>query len=95
MATLSEADRLRVWRGLMRYASSQGMELDGMVKSDLKDAVDATDDWIDANQSSFNTALPSAAQTNLTLAQKTLMFCVVAVMRVDPEFVRRLLGVID
>lgn len=95
MATLSEADRLRVWRGFMRYASSQGMELDGMVKSDLKAAIDATDDWIDANQSSFNTALPSAAQTNLTLAQKTIMFCATAAMRVSPEFARALLGEVD
>lgn len=95
MPALSEADRLRVWRGLMRYASDNGLVIDGMLKSDLRAAVDATDDWIDANAAAFNSSLPAAAQTNLTAAQKTIMFCAIAAMRVGPEWARRLLGEVD
>lgn len=94
MATLPEADRARVWRGLMRYLSGLRQALD-LSKTELRAAVDATDTWIDDNQASYNSALPSAAQTNLTTAQKTLLFCVVAAMRVSSAFCRGLVGEVD
>jgi hypothetical protein len=50
-------------------------------KADLAAAVNATDDWIEANQAAFNTALPTAFKNNATLAQKTLLFCYVAMRR--------------
>lgn len=50
-------------------------------KGDLRAAVDATDTWIDSNQASFNSALPAAFRTNASLAQKTLLFCYVAMRR--------------
>jgi len=53
----------------------------GITKPDLKAAVDATDDWIEANQTSFNTALPQPFRSNATLAQKTFLFCYVAMRR--------------
>ena len=94
MAVLSEADRARIWRGLMRYASRELQEV-ALSKSDLRAAIDATDDWVETNQGAFNSALPAAAQSSLTVAQKTLLFCVVAAMRVDPQFARRLVGEVD
>lgn len=94
MATLPEADRARVWRGLMRYWSGLRQAVD-LSKAELRAAVDATDTWIDDNQASYNSALPSAAQASLTTAQKTLLFCVVAAMRVSAAFARALVGEVD
>lgn len=94
MAVLASGVRTQVWRGLMRYWSSipEGVAI---TKFDLANAVAATDDWIDSNQTSFNNALPAAAKNNLTIAQKTLLFCAVACMRVSATFARNILGEID
>ena len=94
MAVLSEAERQQVWRGINRYASNIFQEID-IDNVDLRAAIDATDDWIDTNQAGFNSSLPAAAQAGLTAAQKTLIFCAVAAMRVSPEFARSILGEID
>lgn len=94
MATLSTGDRQRIWRGLMRWWSNL-REPVGLSKVDLQAAVDAADDWIDANQADYNNALPEAARTNLTAAQKTLLFCVVALARVSVPLLRRILGEVD
>ena len=95
MAVLSDADRERVWRGLMRYWSQARETIVVLTKADLRAAINATDTWIDDNAASFNSALPTAARTNLTSAQKTLLFCVVACMRVSPALARRVLGEVD
>jgi hypothetical protein len=95
MAQLSSDDRARIWRGLMRYWSSL-RQIIGMRKSDLLAAINATDTWIDDNAASYNNALPTTAKNNLTADQKTLLFCAVALMRVDPGLavlLRRALGV--
>ena len=42
-----------------------------VTKADMKAALDAIDNWVDANAVSFNTAIPLPARTNLTAAQKT------------------------
>lgn len=94
MAELSAEDRRRVWRGLMRFWSGLWTGV-ALGKEDLRAAVDATDGWIEANQVSYNQALPVAARGSLSLAQKTLLFCVVAAMRVSPAFARRLVGGTD
>ena len=95
MATLTEEERKKIWRGLMRYWSSDWTLMSGFNKSELMDAVDATDDWIDSNQVSFNTALPEPAKSNLSQAQKTLMFCAVALARISIPFLRKVFGEVD
>jgi hypothetical protein len=95
MAELSEETRLQIWRGLMRWWSQGQETLAGVTKGDLKDAVDATDEWIDDNQASYNAALPEAARTNLTQAQKTLLFCAVALARVSVPFLRSVFKGVD
>lgn len=96
MAVLSEEDRQRVWRGLMRFWSGfAGSETCALSKAELRAAVDATDTWIDNNQASYNTALPQPARDNLNMAQKTVLFCVVAAMRVGTAFARALVGSMD
>ena len=94
MAELSTADRQRVWTGLMRLWSSEWTEM-GLSKPDLLAAVNATDAWIDSAQANYNSALPSAAQGELTTAQKTLLFCAVALARVGIPFLRRVFGEVD
>lgn len=92
MAVLATADRQRVWRAFMRWLSRNLAGIPNVTKSDLQAAVDATDTWIDTNQSSFNSALPATFRNNATLVQKTLLFCAVAAMRVSAGALRDLLG---
>jgi hypothetical protein len=47
----------------------------------LKAAFDAVDDWCDANQTSFNNALPTAFKNGATQKQKALMLAYVALKR--------------
>jgi hypothetical protein len=79
----------------MRWWSVQREALAGISKTELRTAVDATDAWIEANQASFNSALPVAFRSNATLAQKTLLLCAVAVMRVSLPLARALFGEVD
>ena len=93
MAELSTADRQRIWRGLMRYWS-KWREAVSISKADLQATVNETDAWIEDNQASFNSALTYAG--SFTIVQKTLIFCAVAMMRVDPgiaALLKRALGV--
>jgi len=95
MAVLPDSDRQLILMGLMRYWSQLFETISDLSKSELKSAVDATDQWIENNQASFNAALPAIPRSNLTLAQKTLIFCVVAAFRVSKQFVIRLIGGIN
>jgi len=94
MAELSTETRQKVWRGFMRYLSRLRQPLD-LNKSELQAAVNATDTWIDDNQASFNSALPAAAQSGLTIMQKTLLFCGVALARVNVSLLVRIFGEVD
>jgi hypothetical protein len=92
MAALPENDRLRVWRGVMRFWSNERETL-SVTKAELRAAVDAADDWADANATSFNTALPAAFRNTATPGQKALLLAVVVIARYSPAFIRRALGV--
>ena len=92
--TLSTEDRQRIWRGFMRYLSNLYQPL-ALNKSELQDAINATDDWIEDNQASYNQALPAAAQSSLTSPQKTLLFCAVALARVSIQVLKCLFGEVD
>lgn len=52
-----------------------------LTKAQVDAAIAATDDWIDANAASFNSALPTAARNNLTASQKAQLFHLVAMRR--------------
>lgn len=77
MAVLSDEDRRRTWAQLMRT----GVGIPGVVKADLRAAVDATDAWIEANQAAYNAALPQPFRGAASLDAKTLLFCFVAMRR--------------
>ena len=79
MALLDATNRFRTCAQLMRGRVLGAVT--GLTKADLQAAVDATDTWIENNQSSYNVAIPQPARNNLTLTQKTLIFCYVAMRR--------------
>jgi hypothetical protein len=80
MAVLTETQRFKVWGALMREWQALGQP-PTVVKGDIRAAVDATDDWIETNQANFNAALPDPFRSNMSLEQKTLLFCFVALKR--------------
>jgi hypothetical protein len=70
MALLPEAGRLAVWRLWMRENTGPC----NFTKAELRAAVDATDQWIEDNTSSFNLALPQPFRNQASLTQKTVLF---------------------
>jgi hypothetical protein len=73
---LDETNRVRVTAQALREGVWPGIS-----KVELRNAINATDDWIDTNQTSFNNALPVNVRNSLNLVQKTLLFCFVAMRR--------------
>lgn len=81
MAVLDATSRARALAQLMRDLPAALRPWGAVTKPDLAAAVAATDSWIDSNAASFNTALPQPARNQLTAAQKTYLFCYVAMRR--------------
>lgn len=76
MAVMNDANRIAVWTKYMQDISAIG-EACAITKVQLRAAIDAADQWVSDNASSFNSALPTAARNNLTAAQKSrLLRCV-------------------
>jgi len=67
MAILVDADRAGVWAELMRMRDFGDS---GVLKAELRAAVDAVDAWVEASQAAFNAALPLPARSALTARQK-------------------------
>jgi hypothetical protein len=78
MALLSDTDRQRT---AYAWARSQ-TEPVAFTRSQLKLAVDATDQWVEDNQTSFNTALPVGFRTNATTTQKIILLAYVLWRRI-------------
>jgi hypothetical protein len=95
MAYLSDQDRQRVRVGLCRRWSRLWEFFGNLTTAELRDAVNATDAWIEDNQVSYNSSLPNPAKTELSQVQKTVLFCAVASMRVSLDFLRALFGEVD
>ena len=77
---LTEAQRFKTWGALMREWQALGQP-PTVVKADMRAAVDAIDDWIEANQAAVNAAYPQPFRANMTVQHKTLLFCYVAIKR--------------
>ncbi len=84
MAALDDTTRQKIHFECMREESAIHADLP-LTKAQLRAAVNATDDWIDTNRSSFvsaiNAALPSPGA--LTGRQKAKLFLMVASRRYD------------
>lgn len=77
MPVLSDNDRASTrseWADLL----SSIRESFALTKADGRAAVDATDEWINDNVASYNSALPEIARNNLTGNQKARLFLLVA-----------------
>jgi len=71
MAVLSEQSRFSVWAKYMH--SSEILSTGDLLKTDLREAVNAIDDFLNTNASAINSAFPVAARTTLTVKQKALL----------------------
>jgi len=83
MATISDSDRSFCAR---RWVQEQFVDLAltaNMSHSAIKAAVDAADDWADANAAAFNTALPTPFRTTASLGQKTALLAYVILKRAN------------
>lgn len=60
---------------------AENLETCGIVKADLRAAIDAADAWANSNAASFNTALPVPARTTLSAAQKAAILSYVVTKR--------------
>lgn len=77
MAQLSEEKRQQIYNQFSSEASSIWEQLP-LAKIDLRAAVDAIDDWVEDNISSFNLAIPEPARSSLITKQKIkLLFMVI------------------
>lgn len=78
---LTNPDRQAVSAEIQRLWSDRTLPC-SVSKAQLRAAVDAIDDWCDANQSSFNTAIPQPARSALTADQKAWLLCYVVRKRI-------------
>lgn len=77
MAVLDEQDRIELWRTFMQ-------RLDGstpLTKHEIKNAVDAVDNWLDQVDSSIRQALLEPARSTLTEQQVRGLFMLVLNVR--------------
>lgn len=77
MANMSAEERRRCWAQFMRVNA----EPLSITKTELRAAIDATDQWITDNEIAYNTAIPQPARGALSATQKTLLFTYVAMRR--------------
>mgnify|MGYP001558757714 CR=1 FL=1 len=73
MAILSSVERKAVFAQWMREALGPC----AILKTDLQAAVDAADNWVEANAGAYNAALPLPARTSLTARQKAAILTAV------------------
>lgn len=78
---LDNAGRNAALRDFLRKAFKETGALCAFDTTELRAAIDATDDWIDLNAGSFNAALPDPFKSVASAQQKTLLFCYVALKR--------------
>jgi hypothetical protein len=79
----------------MRLWSAEQFQIGDYSKHELYAAIEDTDDWIDAAQSSFVAALPEPFRTESSQVEKTLLFCAVALARHSIALLRRVFGEVD
>lgn len=77
MAVLTDQQRAEVWAEFMRRRLCPG----SILKADLRAAVNAVDDWVEANAAAFNTALPQPFRGAATAEQKAALLSYVALKR--------------
>lgn len=77
MAILDDNARAEVWAAFMRAHADKCPSL---LKAELRAAVNAADDWLEANKASFNSALPASAQA-MSIEFKGILLAAVALKK--------------
>jgi hypothetical protein len=72
MAVLSDPDRFELWAAFMQEQSGRHADLP-LTKAELRAAVDALDDFLNANAAAINSAIPQPARGALSASQKALL----------------------
>lgn len=80
MAVLSDGERQGLWAAWMRENRSP---VGSLTKAQLRAAVDAIDNWVEDNATSFNQAIPQPARSVLTAKQKIDLFLYVVRRRFE------------
>ena len=83
MAVLTSAKRKELWAEFMQKVSERREPLGALTKSELRDALNAIDVWVDDNAALFNAALPQPARSEVTAKQKAELFMFVVSGRFD------------
>lgn len=78
MAVLSDADRAATLAEYASELSAVREMVSGLTKADLREALNALDDFLNNNAGAINSAIPQPARANLTASQKArlLMFVI-------------------
>lgn len=84
MAALTTQQRRQVWKDLMEYFSQQGIDIN-VHKGVLLTVIGNTDDFQESIAASYNAALPAAARTALTAADKSYVFRAVAKAKYESQ----------
>lgn len=71
MAVLSDADRALITAQFMRDNAEQ---IGALVKSDIRDTVNALDVYLNDNATAINSAIPQPSRGALTTGQKARVF---------------------
>lgn len=82
MAVLSDNDRKLVNKQFQEFSSGKRDPLP-VLKSELKAAVDAIDDWVNDNSAAYNSAIPQPVRGALTAKQKANLLVYVVTRRYE------------
>ncbi len=82
MAVLGDNDRVTMVQKFAQDMSGTRTAV-SIVKADMRAAVNAIDDWVQANASAFNTAIPQPARGALTTQQKAKLLWYVVQRRFE------------
>jgi len=77
---LTTEQRLKIAAALQRVWSGRHDPI-ACLKQDVVAAIPAVDDWVEANQAAFNTAIPVAARNALSAQQKAELLYAVTIVR--------------
>jgi len=85
MAVLSETERRLAWSEYMYDSAISNGSLGSLLKTDLRAAIDAMDDFLNTNAGAINTAIPLPARSALSTKQKALLLMYVVARRYNVE----------
>ena len=81
MAALADQDRADCSDDFQRVLSFAREPLPGILRSDIRAAINAIDDFLVTNAAAVNNAFPAATKNNLTTAQKARLVAAVTLKR--------------